>query len=124
MIILRFWKAIVWLAILIKLSLMAGNKLPSVPVFAHMDKVVHALMYFVLAFLLSRPVTRTGIRRPYLWIVLFCLVTGMLIEILQKYFALNRSGSFLDELANITGAILGILFFHFVVRNSWSEKWV
>lgn len=124
MILIQFWKPILWLAIIAKLSLMAGNKLPSVPVVLHMDKLVHAGMYFVLAFLLSRPVLRTGIKRPYLWIVVFCLVTGLLIEILQKYYAYHRSGSLLDELANITGAILGILFFHYVIRNSRWEKWI
>jgi VanZ family protein len=124
MIVIRFWKPVLWLVILVKLSLMAGNKLPSVPLLPHMDKLVHAVMYFILAFLLTRPVIRTGISKPYFWIILFCLVAGMLIEILQQYYALYRSGSILDEIANVAGAVLGILFFHYAIRNTRLEKWV
>ncbi|HAR33710.1 MAG TPA: VanZ family protein, partial [Desulfobacter sp.] len=38
-----------WLVIILVLSLIPGNKLPGIPLFPHIDKVVHALMYFGLA---------------------------------------------------------------------------
>ncbi len=122
--ILRFWKPVLWLSIILILSLMPGNRLPGIPLFPHMDKVVHAAMYFGLAVLLARPLSQLPSRRPYLMAVLICLVIGSLVEIAQEYMAVNRSGNWLDEAANLSGAVLGILFYHYLVLGYKWERLV
>jgi VanZ family protein len=121
--ILRFWKPLLWLAIILVLSLIPGNKLPGIPRIPHIDKVVHALMYFGLAVLLVRPLKRLPSSRAYIWAVLICLVIGTAVEYSQAYLTVNRSGSFYDELANAAGAILGVVFYHLFIRGFFWEKW-
>jgi len=122
--ILRFWKPVLWLIIILVLSLMPGNRLPGIPLFPHIDKVVHATMYFGLAVLLVRPLSHFPFRRPYFVAVMICLLIGSLVEISQEYLAFNRSGSWLDEAANLTGALMGILFYHFLVLGYRWERLV
>lgn len=122
--ILYFWKPAVWLLIILTLSLIPGNKLPGIPIFPHFDKVVHAAMYFGLAILLIKPLQENLESRSYLWALLICFVIGLLVELIQEYLALNRSGSWLDGMANISGAILGVLFYHYFIRGYWWEKFV
>ena len=121
--ILSFWKPLLWLVIILVLSLIPGNKLPGIPLFPHIDKVVHALMYFGLAILLVRPLKRVPGSRPYLWAVLICLIIGTAVEYSQAHLAVNRSGNFYDELANVFGAMLGVGFYHLFIRNFPWEKW-
>jgi VanZ family protein len=120
--ILCFWKPALWLIFILTLSLIPGNKLPGIPIFPHFDKVVHAAMYFGLSILLIKPLRENIVSRYYLWTLLICLVIGSLVELFQEYLALNRSGSWLDGMANISGAILGILLYHYLIRGNWWEK--
>jgi VanZ family protein len=121
--ILHFWKPATWLTIILVLSLIPGNKLPGIPVFPHFDKLVHAAMYFGLAVLLVKPMSRFRLKWPYLWIILICLTIGSLVEYFQATLAISRTGSWEDELANTGGAILGVLFFHYLVKD-YRWKWL
>ena len=120
--ILRFWKPVLWLIIILILSLIPGNRLPGIPLFPHFDKLVHAAMYFGLAVLLIKPLNNLPLRRPYIWAVLVCIVIGIVIEFSQEYMAVNRSGNWHDEAANLTGSLLGILFYHYLVLGFWWER--
>ena len=108
----KFWKPAVLLAVIIFLSLYPSSKLPKVPLFPHVDKVIHICMYFVLTLFLVRPFQTTGARFPYFYSVLTCAIVGGMLEICQAVFTTSRSGSWLDEVANISGAILGALLFY------------
>ncbi len=122
MLIVRFWKPILWLVIIMIMSLIPGNKLPGLPVFPHFDKVVHAAMYFGLAVLLVKPFRLIKVSRNYLWSFLICISIGSIIELSQEYLAFNRTGSWIDEMSNIAGALLGIIFYHFAARGYRWEK--
>ena len=118
----HFWKPILWLIIILTMSLIPGNKLPGLPLFPHLDTVVHAPMYFGLAVLLIRPLTTNKIPRYYLLTMLICIVVGTILELSQEYFAVKRLGSWLDELANISGTLLGISFYHYAIRGYRWER--
>lgn len=122
MLVVRFWKPLLWLLIILIMSLIPGNKLPGLPVFPHFDKVVHAAMYFGLAVLLIKPFRLIKVSRSYLWSFLICMMAGSLIELSQEYLAIKRSGSWIDEMANITGTLIGLIFYHFAVRGYRWEK--
>lgn len=74
----------------------------------HVDKLAHAGMHALLAWLLwfglpSAKNAYTGLR-----IVLLCATWGLLIEWGQAYFTLTRSAEALDALANTGGALVGV----------------
>lgn len=112
-----------WLICIMTLSLIPGNRLPGITVFAHFDKVVHAIMYFGLAVLLVRPLMRFPVRHPYLIALILCVLLGTLMEILQARLNVSRSGSLLDGLANLAGTLLGIIVYQIAIKGTRFEKW-
>jgi len=76
----------------------------------HFDKVMHLGAYGVLAGLcrLGWPKVWGGI----LFLLLACF--GIIIELSQHFMALGRTGSIADTLANMLGAALALMVFHFL----------
>ncbi len=74
----------------------------------HQDKLAHAAMHALLAWLLWRS---SGAGRPSTTaagIVAFCAAYGLALEWGQWQFTLTRSAEALDALANTLGAALGV----------------
>jgi VanZ family protein len=87
----------------IVLCLVPGNEVPGV--FELNDKVSHATGHAVLALYFAGLVPR----RSWWKILLFLLVLGSLIEVAQYAMHWGRDGNVLDEVANATGAVLGLI---------------
>ncbi len=104
----RLWVAL-WLAgmaIGAYLSLRAG--ILREPVIPHLDKLIHALGYGVLAILACGLFAPGNARRAaLLWLLLF----GGLIELAQGVWAVNRLADPWDLLANACGIGLAALLF-------------
>lgn len=81
------------------LSLTESTQMPSVSL---NDKLVHGVMYALLAASWMMPV-----RRP-VWIIAAVTLYGILIELLQHYCTLTRSGEWRDVLADFIGALVGV----------------
>lgn len=98
------------LAALVLILVMSLRPSISVGGAAHMDKVLHFGAYAVL----------TGLARlgwPKLWggwIFLFFAGFGIAIEIAQHMMSVGRTGSVADVVANLIGAALPLIFFHFI----------
>ena len=95
------------------LSLTESTHMPSVSL---NDKAMHGLLYTLLAVLWMIPV-----RRP-VWVCVGVTVYGALLELLQHYCTLTRSGEWLDVLADFIGAIIGVLIVivwrrHFMISH-------
>ncbi|WP_158657074.1 VanZ family protein [Maribacter cobaltidurans] len=80
----------------------------------HVDKLVHFIFYFImviLGFLALRNdfKHRFSLKRTLLWIVLFSIIYGIIIEVLQYTITVDRQGDILDALANSLGAFMGLL---------------
>lgn len=124
------WPPIAWAVIILILSGIPGNYIPRVITFREWlgpDKIVHLGMFGVFAFLLLR-----GINQQYqkpvrrLSIVLIVLVIGtifgFILEVLQRYVFVGRSGNPYDMAADIIGLIGGIaVFYIFFERNRRSD---
>lgn len=110
--------AILWLTL-------APHPLPEedIPMFPHMDKVVHALMFGSLVFslvidrelLLHRRYVDSGCmpRRRLLPLGVIFIGTalfGGIIELLQGAMALGRGADWLDFAADLSGALIFTLF--------------
>lgn len=75
------------------------------------DKLAHALMYAVLALALMGAFVsiRHTTLAVYVSVWVFATGYGALIEILQRYCTLSRSGEMADLCADALGALIGIL---------------
>ena len=81
----------------------------------NIDKVEHALAYFILTFVWLVALRRTKISK--LLIVFCCFLYGIIIEALQVTITSYRSGEILDVIANTTGILIA-----FIVYNSFFKK--
>lgn len=95
------------------ISLWEAPQLPP-PVLSLGDKVLHGLMYTLLAVSWAIPVTKSqmsNIKYQILSCIAVCLsVTayGGVMELLQRYCTVTRSGEWLDLLADFIGAAVGV----------------
>ena len=95
-------------------SLWEAPHLPP-PVMSLGDKVLHGLMYTVLAICwcvpitLKRPQTISNYIKQSLWVCLCVTAYGALMEVLQRFCTLTRSGEMADVLADFIGALLGVV---------------
>jgi len=77
------------------------------------DKFLHALAYFclMLSWLYSYS-KNEGFYKKIKYLILGCLIYGIVLEVLQGAFTSYRTGSYLDILANTFGVVLAVLAFH------------
>lgn len=87
----------------------------------HIDKLAHAGMHALLAWLLWRGVARDTLRIGVV-IVLMCAAYGLAIEWGQWQFTLTRSAEALDVLANTLGATLGVTLARWSPRNAGARQ--
>ena len=85
------------------------------------DKIVHSLMFGVLAFFIIFGYRKEYCERekPYrvklqLITLLIVAVYGALTELLQKYVFIGRSGNIYDFFADVIGCLLGIFVFKII----------
>jgi VanZ family protein len=88
------------------LSLTEASHMPSVQV---NDKLVHGLMYAVLAVAWLWPLLRWSHTRviPYIFVIAGTTAYGALMEALQRFCTLTRTGTMDDLLADFLGALVG-----------------
>ncbi len=88
-----------------------GGKDPAL-YFSGIDKLIHALMYglFTLLSLYEYFKQKPLHYIPYILILLGIFLYSILMEIIQHYLLIYRSGEFNDVLANSTGIMIAALF--------------
>ncbi|MEM1257874.1 MAG: VanZ family protein [Bacteroidota bacterium] len=82
--------------------------------FPHLDKIVHVIFHFGILVLGAHAIYEIG---PKKWnwgkritsLLLFSVSYGLVIELLQWIMPFDRSAEFWDVLANLTGALGGVL---------------
>ena len=106
-----------WAAIIFFLSSQPGTDIP--PPFPHMDKVLHALAFGVLGFLVLggiKPGERDHSHAQLVIAIAIAGAYGVLDEIHQHYVP-GRMPDVLDVLADLVGAVLGVWLLHAVLRR-------
>jgi VanZ family protein len=81
------------------------------------DKASHFTAYLLLAIF----VKKVHIRFGYLTCVITCFSYSFVIECIQ-YFIPNRQFDVLDMLANLLGAVLGVILYYLIIEKCFS-KW-
>ncbi len=107
--------AIVWTLIIFILCCTPGKYVPT----AHwlellsFDKFVHASIFFTLTFLwLLVGFKKNKLSLSFMiFIIIACIVYGGLLEIMQAKVFSDRSGDWLDFIANSFGCLMGLWFF-------------
>ena len=109
--------AILWSLFILLGSLSSGNKIPVVKI-PHLDKMIHFGLYFVLTgfFLFAHFYKQPPLFLPLIVISMYCSIYGGIIEILQEILTPDRTGEFLDMVANICGCIFGALFYRYLFK--------
>lgn len=120
-----FLKTILWALLIAVLSLLPASSLdgslfPMIPSF---DKWVHAILYFILTifFLYELLACRKTLRRFFI-LLLIPLGYGILMEILQELFTAQRSGDYMDVLANAMGIALAWFLFVRLGKDKLSKS--
>lgn len=94
----------------------------------HFDKFVHFCFYFgmaVLGTLFVYETVRKGIPlvKTLVVVTVFAIGFGILIEILQHNFTLQRQGDPMDAIANSCGAIVGSFAMKWLFSSGSRLKW-
>lgn len=83
------------------------------------DKWEHTFAYLILSLSLLTAFRKTEKLNPHRssFILLFCIVYGIVLELVQYYFFQHRYFEWADALANVVGATLGFFIFGFLNRK-------
>ena len=109
------YPALCWAAFIILLTLTSGREFPDVSLVSF-DKIVHLFLFAVQSYLFIRGFIRQTqfILLRYYPIALsfiICLFLGASTELMQAYLLTDRAGDFFDFIANVVGAVFGIIIF-------------
>ena len=103
------------------------EKLPNLNMFSHFDKIVHFMMYFMLAFMLlleSKNDKTNKFKPTILWLICiaFPVLLGGAIEIMQKYLFPPRTAELIDWFANIAGVLTAWIFMSKIYKSKSSSE--
>ena len=74
--------------------------------FVHVDKLIHCLIYFIFYLLVFNTTKIYKLKNSLTISIIFSVGFGILIEVCQPIFTLNRQFEILDILANTVGVFL------------------
>lgn len=116
-----------WLLIITIISGYPGHKVPEVPMW-QFDKFVHTFIYLILSITMLIAFNRQyQIRKKRLFLTILILFFGVfyggIMEILQHYIFINRSGNWYDFIANALGSVLGVLIYPFINKLLPISRW-
>lgn len=126
-----YWKSLAVVGCIFYLSFASPSTFDKIPTFTNADKLAHLFMYgglcavLVFEYRLAKKTNKTKSVQGYLICILFPIILGGLIEILQPLYFWPRSGSWLDFSFNIGGVLISWVCMHvfedcitkFFVRN-------
>ena len=95
--------------------LIPTNEMPELSNFLiPIDKIIHVFIFLALTFLwLSYINSLLNNTKPIVlfFILVVCLLYGILIEVIQEFYVSSREAEFFDVIADLLGVSLGLLFF-------------
>jgi VanZ family protein len=121
MIVRSFFPSLFWMGVIFFLSIIPGSNLPDFSFWRifSMDKLIHAIFFSILSFQLMngcmRQYNHTFIRKNSVIIALtIAIIYGGIVELYQEMYLIDRYGDWLDILANIVGAMAGVVVFRII----------
>ena len=107
----------IYIAIFFTISITIGSLVKSdfivVKFISVSDKAYHLIAYFLLMLSwLYVFCKKETLQRNVKYIILGCIIFGIIIEILQGVITSYRTASYLDIVANTIGVLLAVVIFH------------
>ena len=107
----------IYIAIFFTISITIGSLVKSdfivVKSISVSDKAYHLIAYFLLMLSwLYVFCKKETLQRNVKYIILGCIIFGIIIEILQGVITSYRTASYLDIVANTIGVLLAVVIFH------------
>ena len=107
----------IYIAILISISIAILSLVKidpvAVPDFSSSDKFFHSIAYFFLMLSwLYAFYKKDSFLKNVRYLILGCIIYGIILEVLQGTTTNYRTASYLDMLANSLGVVLAVLVFH------------
>jgi VanZ family protein len=107
----------IFIAVFFTISITIGSLVKSdliaVEIVSVSDKIYHFIAYFLLMLSwLYAFFKKDKFQQNVKYIILGCLIFGIIIEILQGTITSYRTASYLDIIANIVGILLAVVVFH------------
>ncbi|HCX99434.1 MAG TPA: hypothetical protein DG754_04765 [Bacteroidales bacterium] len=129
MVLLNYWRSILWAILSLLACILPSNRLPQMNkvLIPHFDKVVHFTLFFVLTLMLLyesrlRRVNAGLSRETITWIVVITFIYGSFLEGMQHFFIVSRSGELADLIANFLGVAAALLVYGFGIKLLASIK--
>ena len=106
-----------WVVLIALLTLVPGKALPNIDWnFLSLDKIIHFSIFSILSFLgcasFKNILSPTNTLKPITISLIIAMVYGTLLEYLQTLIP-DRGFDYADLLANIGGAVIGIVLFQY-----------
>ena len=122
--IFTFWKPILIATVIFYGSLSSGSNFDKISILhiSNIDKCIHFFLYFFLSISLLSSLFRNSLvsNKYQIPITLIIVISyGIIMEIFQFYFTVNRSAELFDALANTLGCICGTLIFPFLKKQKF-----
>ncbi|MEC8604280.1 MAG: VanZ family protein [Bacteroidota bacterium] len=115
----NYFIAFLWSLFILLVCFVPSNGIPKFSIFKHLhlDKWIHFFLFFIQStlFLLIRK--NNGLIKfrkhtnKILFIFFYCLILGLLIELVQHYFIQSRFGDAGDFISNLLGVLMTFVFF-------------
>jgi len=109
-----FFISIVWILIIAVLHFIPGYDLPQLDLsyIFQIDKIVHVFIFCVGVYLFATALSERQKNSFLSYLVLMFILYGLLLEVLQDLFLIQRSADVFDWLADIIGVFLGVWLFN------------
>lgn len=125
---LKYIKTLLWFLIINYISLIPADEIPKSKLFGipHFDKMVHFGIYFIFSIFLASMFNKPAINKlkTVIIIIVLNIFIGGTIEYLQDILPVNRSGSYLDFLADILGCLTALLFYYHLKNYQKIDKYL
>jgi VanZ family protein len=107
----------IYIAVFFTISITIGSLVKSdfivVKSISVSDKIYHLIAYFLLMLsLLYVFCKKETFQKNVKYVILGCIIFGIIIEILQGIITSYRTASYLDIVANTIGVLLAVVIFH------------
>ena len=126
--IIHYWKSIFFISCILYLSFAPPSTFKGVPTFENEDKLVHLFLYSVLTCLLIFDFRQFANNHQmsilsFVFIcILFPVILGGGVEIIQPIFFAPRTADWLDWLSDILGVLIGWFGMSLVTRKSFKRN--
>jgi len=118
--IINYWKSIIFISCILYLSFASPSTFKGVPTFENEDKVVHLFLYFILTCILIfdfrqfAKKNQMSILSFVLICIIFPIVLGGAIEIIQPIYFPPRTADWFDWFSDISGVFIGWMAMRYI----------